>query len=97
MRTTFSIRLPPELEHDARQRAQRLGVSVNALVCVALDAYLRAPAPVMVSAPPSVSDLSSGSGPMSGPLTPENRPAAPAVPPGLSRAERRRLKRQQAM
>lgn len=39
MRTT--IRLPDELAADVRQRCQRLGISVNALVCVALDAWLR--------------------------------------------------------
>ena len=39
MRTT--VRLPEELAADVRQRCQRLGISVNALVCVALDAWLR--------------------------------------------------------
>lgn len=39
----FSLRLPPALEADARARCERLGISLNALVCVALDAYLRAP------------------------------------------------------
>lgn len=37
----FSLRLPPALEADARLRCDRLGISLNALVCVALDAYLR--------------------------------------------------------
>ena len=39
----FSLRLPPALEADARSRCERLGISLNALLCVALDAYLRAP------------------------------------------------------
>jgi len=89
MRTTFSIRLPPELEHDARQRAQRLGVSLNALLCVALDAYLRAPttAPAPVDLAPSGSE--------SGHLPVPQTPQAPQTPAKLPRAERRRLKRQQ--
>lgn len=39
----FSLRLPPALEADARSRCERLGISLNALLCVALDAYLRTP------------------------------------------------------
>ena len=38
----FSLRLPEELEQRARDRAQAVGISLNAMVCVALDAYLRA-------------------------------------------------------
>lgn len=53
----FSLRLPPALEADARARCERLGISLNALVCVALDAYLRAPSQsvgqTMVSASPA--------------------------------------------
>lgn len=37
-----SLRLPPGLEADARAEASRLGLSVNGLVCVALDFYLSA-------------------------------------------------------
>ena len=37
----FSLRLPPELDRDARERAERVGISLNALVCVAVDCYLR--------------------------------------------------------
>jgi predicted component of type VI protein secretion system len=39
----FSLRIPPALEADARARCERLGISLNSLLCVALDAYLRAP------------------------------------------------------
>ncbi|MEK9951107.1 MAG: hypothetical protein VW687_02955 [Curvibacter sp.] len=39
MQATF--RLPDGLAADARARAGYLGISLNALVCVALDAYLR--------------------------------------------------------
>ena len=41
----FSLRLPEALEQRARDRAQAVGVSLNAMVCVALDAYLRAGIP----------------------------------------------------
>lgn len=37
----YSLRLPPALEADVRARADRLGISVNALICVAVDHYLR--------------------------------------------------------
>lgn len=36
-----TLRLSPALEARAKQHASDLGVSVNALVAVALDAYLR--------------------------------------------------------
>ena len=36
----FSLRLPETLEADARAKAARLGISINALVCVAVDSYL---------------------------------------------------------
>lgn len=38
----FNLRLPPALDSDARARCDRMGISLNALVCVALDQYLRA-------------------------------------------------------
>lgn len=37
----FNLRIPAPLESEARERCERLGISLNALVCVALDAYLR--------------------------------------------------------
>ena len=37
----FNLRIPAALESEARERCERLGISLNALVCVALDAYLR--------------------------------------------------------
>ena len=36
----FSLRLPETLEADARAKAAWLGISMNAFVCVAVDAYL---------------------------------------------------------
>lgn len=41
----YSLRLPPALDADARARCERLGISLNALLCVALDAYLRGATP----------------------------------------------------
>lgn len=38
---TYSLRLPPGLDADARAESARLGISLNGLVCVALDQYLR--------------------------------------------------------
>lgn len=37
----FSLRLPPSLDNQARIRAEQLGVPLNALICIALDHYLR--------------------------------------------------------
>ena len=39
----YSLRLPDTLDAAARAKADYLGISINALVCVALDAYLRSP------------------------------------------------------
>lgn len=91
MRKAIPIRLPADLERDARQRADRLGISLNALACVALDAFLRAPpvAPAPVDLAPS--------GFESGHLPVLQTPQAPQTPAKLPRAERRRLKRQQSV
>jgi hypothetical protein len=39
---SYPLRLPAELDADARARCERLGISLNSLICVALDAYLQA-------------------------------------------------------
>ena len=39
----YNLRIPPALDLEARGRCERLGISLNALICVALDAYLRQP------------------------------------------------------
>ncbi len=39
----YSLRLPDALDASARAKADYLGISLNALVCVALDACLRSP------------------------------------------------------
>lgn len=46
----YSLRLPDALDTDARERCQRLGISLNALLCVALDAYLRGASPAPAAA-----------------------------------------------
>lgn len=42
----YTLRLPDALDTAARAKADYLGISLNALLCVALDAYLRGPADV---------------------------------------------------
>jgi hypothetical protein len=37
----FSLRLPLALDNEARIRAAQVGVTLNALICFALDQYLR--------------------------------------------------------
>lgn len=37
----FSLRLPLALDNEARIRAEQIGVTLNALICFALDQYLR--------------------------------------------------------
>lgn len=37
----FSLRLPLALDHEARIRADQIGVPLNGLICFALDLYLR--------------------------------------------------------
>jgi hypothetical protein len=43
---SYPLRLPPELDAEARERCKRLGISLNALIAVALDTYLRGTGPV---------------------------------------------------
>lgn len=48
----FPLRLPPELRVRAEGRAFDLGISLNALIAVALDAYLAPAEPRKVREPP---------------------------------------------
>lgn len=43
---SFNLRIPPALDIAARARADALGISLNAIVLVAMDAYLRASLPL---------------------------------------------------
>ena len=36
----YNLRLPAALDTAARERCQRLGISLNALLCIAVDQYL---------------------------------------------------------
>ena len=48
----MTLRLPDELTRRARRYAAELGVSLNALLAIALREYLDARAPTTRSAPP---------------------------------------------
>jgi len=53
---TFNLRLPPDLDLMARAKSEGLGISLNALICVALGEYLKTPieAPRVSRRPPMV-------------------------------------------
>lgn len=90
----FSLRIPPDLDSLARQRADSIGVPLNSLICFALDQYLRgsvqvAPGQSVAPAPVLVFDdldrkgmLGAGNGGFSG-------GGRPLVVPGQSKAQRR--------
>jgi hypothetical protein len=61
----YSLRLPDSLDAQARQRSGRMGISLNSLICVALDAYLRSPVP------------GAGSPVIAAPWTPKTDPTPP--------------------
>lgn len=86
----YSLRLPDALDAAARAKADYLGISLNALLCVALDAYLRHPAdpPAPASQPAPASERQSKTTPSS----PE-----PVQPGKLSRAEKQALYEQEKL
>ncbi len=47
----YSLRLPAPLETEARALAQRLGISLNSLICLSVGAYVRPPS--LPLAPPA--------------------------------------------
>lgn len=77
----YTLRLPDALDTAARAKADYLGISLNALLCVALDAYLREPA-----APAS---HHAGAAPAAEP--PSKPIPAPASQPKLTRAEKQAI------
>ena len=82
----YSLRLPAQLDADARARCERLGISLNALLCVALDAYLREPQPA------AATDQTAQAAPK--PIeSPET--AYPVFAAQLTKAQRRELTAQQ--
>lgn len=84
----YSLRLPDALDAAARSRADYLGISINALICVALDAYLRGQA----GATDALPDRQDGpdSGPKPATKAPSGTKAQPPAPhpSGLTRKER---------
>jgi len=96
---TFNLRLPADLDLVARAKSESLGISLNALICVALGEYLKgqneAPRvsrrpPIMVRRPLPAVVSSSPAGELS--KAPPGG-LSKAVVPGqkLSKAERRAL------
>ena len=76
----YSLRLPDALDAAARTRADYLGISLNALVCVALDAYLRGAAePQPLADQPAPGEN----------RTPQARPAEPV--PGAGRPSKTKI------
>ena len=82
--TSFPLRWPPALKARAQDRAAALGLSLNGLVCVALDAYLSAPAaaPAAPAAAPRTAPA----------VAPEAAPEAAPAAPTMNREQRRAAK-----
>lgn len=92
----YSLRLPDALDAAARARADYLGISLNALVCVALDAWLRSPG--QPGEPPAASPRdTAGNHSPSQTIVQKAEPASarPAAAAPLTRAERQEFTRQQ--
>lgn len=96
----FSLRLPPILDRQARAKADQLGLPLNGLICVALDAFLNGGVSSVRSASPPVDQVKPVLGSHGGmPLRPVDpspvqtspAPSAPLSQPpaGASKAERR--------
>jgi hypothetical protein len=86
------IRMPDALDAQVRDKAQSLGISINALLCVAADAYLRGSfqAPPEPSEPPPL---------VVAQTVPEvlTAPVLEIAPSKLSKAERREITRLQRL
>lgn len=68
----INIRFGPGLDERARQHCDDVGISLNALVCVALDAYLRG-----LDAPAAPSTSPRAAKPAQQPAEPAQAPADP--------------------
>jgi len=79
----YSLRLPDALDAAARAKADYLGISINALLCVALDAYLRGQTDA--AAPPSGAAHPPSAGGENPSKTKQNEPAK------LTRAEKQAI------
>lgn len=86
----YSLRLPDALDAAGRARADYLGISLNALMCVALDAYLRGPIDVQ---PASIGAAPGGQTPSKASLGKQDEPEPPAATAtaGLSKKQRQDL------
>lgn len=97
--TSFTVRLTPSLKAAAAERAAHLGISLNALIAVSLDSYLRGlEAQKMASPlpPPSVC-LNPPEKTVSVPAKGISEPKEPTQEsPPLSRQQRRALERKEA-
>lgn len=80
----FLLRLPDALDAQVRDKAQSLGISINALLCVAADAYLRGG--ILVTPEPAAA---------ASPLVAQA--VAPVGPVAPSKAERREITRQKRL
>lgn len=90
--TSFPLRWPPALKARAQDRAAALGLSLNGLVCVALDAYLSAPAAAPVP-PPAAAPKAAPAAPAAAPRTaPAVAPEAAPAAPTMNREQRRAAK-----
>ena len=82
----FNLRLPPALDGMARARADAVGISLNAFVCVALTAYIESPVSVFI--PPVPVTLPEPPKPVKS--SPGVRPSK-KTPKKLSKADRVRI------
>jgi hypothetical protein len=81
----YSLRLPDALDAAARAKADYLGISLNALLCVALDAYLRGPAD------PQPASTGAAPGGIEGPSKTTDQRESTGEPAKLTRAEKQAI------
>jgi hypothetical protein len=84
--------MPEALDAQVRDKAQSLGISINALLCVAADAYLRGG----FQAPPEPSEPVPAQ-PVQAPAPVAIQPLPVDQPAKLSKAERREITRLQRL
>ena len=89
--TTTTLRLSPELSALSRARAESLGVSLNALVAFALDAYLRGGGGGQEQQQPAMPGVSQSAPDV--PKPPKLTAPPKLTEPPINRAQRRALKK----
>lgn len=55
---SYPLRLPPNLDAAARERAAAIGISFNAFICVCVDAYLNGAKPAIEASAPRAASQS---------------------------------------